>query len=636
MTPSKIGRYEIKDVIGRGGMATVYLAYDPRFERQVAIKVLPGQYLDDSVFRTRFQREAKIIASVDHPAIVSVYDFGEENNQLYLVMRLMSGASLADHIAKGPLPIAEVSRIVNRLAPALDEVHAKGIVHRDLKPGNILFDQRNEPCLADFGIVKLKEGSAVSVVGSIIGTPAYMSPEQIQGQPLDGRCDLYSLGAIIFQALSGRLPFEGDTAVGLAMKHLREPVPDILELRPELPPYVQLVITKAMAKQPADRFATAAELGQALERALLSQPTYHTPVNAPTMIRMRQPTMVPSAPATRAVITPPTAAPAPPPPARTPPPSVHIPAPITEPPQQSRSRSQIVATGLLALLLLLCCAAGSVAGYNAYQNGSLFALLGTTTATVEVAQATDTRPPASPSPTREEATSTTTVIIEGATVAPILPTESATAAPPQATDTAVAAPTLRSTSTATPTETTTSTPTPQPTATATRPPTGGPGSGLPLSFETFGSWSRGNQANGTFEQSSEQAHGGGRSGKLSYAFGTADNDFVVFLQTNAISGEPSSLEVWVYGDGSGHYLNAWIIDNEDETWQVPLGRITHSGWSLMSGQIEVGQDWPWAHISGPENDVVDYPIRFRAFVLDDLANDYVGEGVIYLDDVATH
>jgi hypothetical protein len=121
---------------------------------------------------------------------------------------------------------------------------------------------------------------------------------------------------------------------------------------------------------------------------------------------------------------------------------------------------------------------------------------------------------------------------------------------------------------------------------------------------------------------------------LSYSFGTADNDYVVFLQTNNISGNPTTLDMWVYGDGAGHYLNVWIVDNEGQTWQVPLGRVTHSGWSLMSGQIAVGQNWPWTHISGPNNEVVDYPIRFRAFVLDDLANDYVGDGVIYLDDLS--
>jgi tRNA A-37 threonylcarbamoyl transferase component Bud32 len=622
MTPSLIGRYEVKKVIGRGGMASVYLAYDPRFERQVAIKVLPSQYLDDPVFRARFQREARTIAALDHPAIVSVYDFGEEGGQPYLVMRLMSGASLADHIAKGALSLEEVLRIVKRLAPALDEVHTKGIIHRDLKPGNILIDQRNEPCLADFGIVKVNEGSShVSTAGSIVGTPAYMSPEQIQGFPLDGRSDLYSMGAIIFQALSGRLPFEADTAVGLAMKHLTEPVPNILELRPELPPYVQMVIMKAMAKQRGDRYKTAAELVQALETAVQTSAPVTRPQAAadPTVAIPRQQTVVQQpAPVTRMVPQPQ-------------PTQQAQPAQPAAPPARP-GRSRLWATGLVVLLLLFCCVGGAAAGYTAYQSGSLLTFLATAT-TQPVAEVTETSPPATATLTT---TSKATEAPEGATAVPTTPVPDT---PVAATETVAAVPTLRSTSTATPTETPTETPTvtatSTPTTMATSPPASGSGGGLPLTFETFGSWGRGSEANGTFEQSSEQAHGGGRSGKLSYTFGTADNDYVVFLQTNEISGNPTTLEVWVYGDGEGHYLNAWIVDTGGQTWQVPLGRVTHSGWGLMSGQIEVGQSWPWTHISGPNNELVDYPIRFRAFVLDDVANDYVGDGAIYLDDLAT-
>jgi hypothetical protein len=448
-----------------------------------------------------------------------------------------------------------------------------------------------------------------------------MSPEQIQGFPLDGRSDLYSMGAIIFQTLSGRLPFEADTAVGLAMKHLTEPVPNILELRPELPPYIQMVIMRVMAKQRGERYKTAAELAQALEMAIAAPMTRPQEPAAPTIAIPRQPTLIQQpAPVTRV---------APPPPATL------APAKAVAPPAPS-GRSRLWLTGALVLLLLVCCVGGSAAGYSAYQSGNLLSFLATATSQ-PVAEATETSPPptATNSPTAKA-----TEIIEGATAAPLVPTTPAPGTSPEASETAVAAPTLRSTSTATPTETPTTTPsptptrTPSPTAAATSPPSGGSGGGLPLTFESFGTWGRGSEANGTFEQSSEQAHGGGRSGKLSYSFGTADNDYVVFLQTNNISGNPTTLELWVYGDGAGHYLNVWIVDNEGQTWQVPLGRVTHSGWSLMSGQIAVGQNWPWTHISGPNNEAVDYPIRFRAFVLDDLANDYVGDGVIYLDDLS--
>lgn len=183
------------------------------------------------------------------------------------------------------------------------------------------------------------------------------------------------------------------------------------------------------------------------------------------------------------------------------------------------------------------------------------------------------------------------------------------------------------------TETPTPTVTPSPTPTPTRRAGVGAGPGLPLGFEDFGSWARGDQPNGTFEQSSEQVHSGGAAAKLSYDFSSPDNDYVVFLQFNDISGQPSALHLWVYGDSSGHYLNGWIIDADGQTWQVPFGVITHTGWKEMTGQIDTEQDWPWTHISGNDNGQVDYPIRFRGFVLDDVNNAYTGQGEIYLDDL---
>jgi serine/threonine protein kinase len=197
-------------------------------------------------------------------------------------------------------------------------------------------------------------------------------------------------------------------------------------------------------------------------------------------------------------------------------------------------------------------------------------------------------------------------------------------------------PLLQATSTPTRTSTPAPTPTATPTPTPSETPTpqnlsAGTGSGLPMGFESFGVWGRGDQANGTISQSGEQAYSGGTSAKISYDFPGPDNDFVVFLQFNDIPGQPTGLSVWVYGDGEGHYLNAWIIDSEGETWQMPYGRVTHTGWAQMTGDIDTDQDWPWTHISGPSNEVVDYPIRFRGFALDDVNNAFSGQGEIYLD-----
>jgi serine/threonine protein kinase len=264
MIPDKIGRYEIKAELGRGGMATVYRAYDPRFEREVAVKVLPREMMHDPQFKLRFEREAKTIAMLENSAIVPVYDFGEEAGQPYFVMRYMSGGSLSERIQQSPLTVSEIARILERLAPGLDDAHARGIIHRDLKPGNILYDQRGDPYIADFGIAKLAE-SGSNVTGSgVIGTPAYMSPEQAKGEAIDGRADIYAMGVILFEALSGQQPYHADTPMGVVVKHITDPVPHILNVNPNLPADIEAVVEKAMAKNKEDRFATAIQFSTAL------------------------------------------------------------------------------------------------------------------------------------------------------------------------------------------------------------------------------------------------------------------------------------------------------------------------------------------------------------------------------------
>lgn len=269
-SPAKFGRYLLIGEVGRGGMATVYLARDPRFGREVAIKVLPHAMLHDPSFRARFDREARIIAALEHPAIVPVYDYGEEDGQPFFVMRYMPGGSLEARILRGPVPLHTTAQVLSRLAYALDEAHARGIIHRDLKPANILFDSHGEAYLSDFGIVKLKESTTTLTGGMILGTPAYMSPEQGKGQPVDLRTDVYSIGAILFQMLAGRLPYEAETPTGQIMCHISEPVPNVRALRPDLPEAVGLVIEKAMAKNRDDRYSTAGQLANAFSVAIPS------------------------------------------------------------------------------------------------------------------------------------------------------------------------------------------------------------------------------------------------------------------------------------------------------------------------------------------------------------------------------
>ncbi|MCA9935516.1 MAG: serine/threonine protein kinase [Ardenticatenaceae bacterium] len=262
----KIDRYEIVRELGRGGMATVYLAQDPRFDRLVALKVLPRQFLHDTTFLERFNREARTIARLEHTAIVPVYDFGEYEGQPFLVMRYMSGGSLSDRLQTGALPMKQVADILRRLGDALDYSHSRGVVHRDLKPGNILFDDRDNAFLSDFGIAKLAEATANLTGTAIIGTPAYMSPEQAQGnQTLDGRSDVYALGIILFQMLTGKLPFEANTPAKQLVAHILSPVPMLSLYRRDLPPTCDGLITKAMAKNRDERFSTASQMAQALE-----------------------------------------------------------------------------------------------------------------------------------------------------------------------------------------------------------------------------------------------------------------------------------------------------------------------------------------------------------------------------------
>jgi serine/threonine protein kinase len=267
MTLTKIGRYEIKAELGRGGMATVYRAFDPSFDREVAIKVLPREFLHDPQFHDRFKREIKTIAALEHPAIVPVYDVGEDDGIPFFVMRYMTGGSLSSQIEKGKFSIQDAARIIERLSSALAYAHKKGIVHRDLKPDNILFDNSGEPFISDFGIAKFGSASTNLTGSGIIGTPAYMSPEQAQGDAVDNRSDIYGLGVIIFHMLSGKQPYNADTPMGVVLKHVTAPVPEILNDNPTLPPATDAVIKTAMAKNRDERYPTATDLSRALNNA---------------------------------------------------------------------------------------------------------------------------------------------------------------------------------------------------------------------------------------------------------------------------------------------------------------------------------------------------------------------------------
>jgi len=269
--PEIIGRYQILRELGQGGMGVVYLAYDPHLERQVVVKKIIYQPFDKNQHQEtlrRFQQEAKAIARLDHPAIIPVYDFGIHNGQPYLVMKYVSGGSLADRLRHEPLALHEISRILHIIGPAIDYIHQQQIIHRDLKPANILFDDKNNPYIADFGLVKsLTDASGHQTsTHMIVGTPAYMSPEQVKAkEELDGLSDIYSLGVIFYQMLAGKLPYEANSSMGTALMHLNEPIPQIRMVRKGLPYTTQKTIDQVLAKAKTERYPSALALALAVD-----------------------------------------------------------------------------------------------------------------------------------------------------------------------------------------------------------------------------------------------------------------------------------------------------------------------------------------------------------------------------------
>lgn len=265
MSLGTIARYELVEELGRGGMATVFRAHDPRFGRDVALKVLPREFLHDPMFRQRFEREAQTIAALEHAAIVPVYDFGEQDGQPFIVMRYMPGGTLSDVIRRGPMSMGQATFVLERVGAALDEAHKRGIIHRDLKPANILFDQYGDAFLSDFGIVKLSDAATLTGTG-LVGTPSYMSPEQVEGdRELDGRADQYALGIILYEMLTSTPPYQAETPIKVIMKHVTEPIPHVLQARPDLPAEVDTVVRRALAKDPDDRYPTLHDMAGALK-----------------------------------------------------------------------------------------------------------------------------------------------------------------------------------------------------------------------------------------------------------------------------------------------------------------------------------------------------------------------------------
>lgn len=321
----QLGPYRIVSQIGRGGMATVYKAYHAAMDRYVAVKVLPGEFAKSAEFMGRFRQEARTIANLEHSHILPVHDYGESDGITYFVMRLLETGTLKERITSGPLALAEIDELFSQVADALGYAHQHGVIHRDIKPSNILIDKNGDTFLTDFGIAKiLEEGSPqFTSTGAITGTPAYMSPEQAQGEKLDPRSDIYALGIVLYEMITGRVPFEAETPLAVILKHLQAPLPLPSEVKPDIHPEVERVLLKALAKDRNDRFESCKEFLAAWKAAVKAASNYTQPVKAGTTAS------VPAPPAS----------------------STYPRTPISEP---SQSSAAVWILGGLAALALIC------------------------------------------------------------------------------------------------------------------------------------------------------------------------------------------------------------------------------------------------------------------------------------------
>ena len=262
------GRYELEKLVGSGGMSNVFRAHDRLLERTVALKILHEQFTRDDDYVERFRREARAVAKLAHPNIVTVIDRGEQDGRQFIVFEYVDGPNLKDLTREGPLEAREAIELTLQVARALSFAHERGLVHRDVKPQNVLLNDDGQAKVTDFGIARSLDVQGVTQTGTVLGTSDYIAPEQARGQRVDPKTDIYSLGAVLYELLVGDVPFSGDNFVAVAMRHVNEPVPSVLEHRPDCPLRLDNAIQCAMAKDPDDRFESMDDFVAELEACL--------------------------------------------------------------------------------------------------------------------------------------------------------------------------------------------------------------------------------------------------------------------------------------------------------------------------------------------------------------------------------
>lgn len=592
-------RYRIVSLLGQGGMGAVYRAWDTRLDISVAIKeMVPQPGLDAQTLdqlRHQFQQEAMVLARLHHPHLVRVTDFFEEGGNAYLVMDFVEGESLAHRIEQeGALPEAQVLEWASQLLGALAYCHAQGIIHRDLKPQNVIIRPDGQATLVDFGLVKLWDPHDPRTRTAMrgMGTPEYAPPEQydVQMGHTDPRSDIYSLGATMYHALTAQVP---PTAT------MRIASPGIFQapraMNPRVSPRTEAAVLRATELTIENRFASAEEMAATL-RGEAEAPAPASPAASPL-------------PETRAVTK----------------------APPTSP--AGRRRRPVWAWALVGLVVLAL--AAGLAGTALVRAGRIGGrwLNPTPTPQVERTAVADilAGTPETPTPSPTPSPTMTPTPTSTPTRRPLRSTRG-TGTPPAEKPTR----TPNSTPGSTPTLATPMTLSPSPSAgtpAQTPQPTSPPPSGALFTFEEWGTWRRGDQPYGELTQTQEQVRSGSYAARLRYDFPATSDDFVLFIRPTNLTGQPNQIGAWVYGDGSGHLLNVWIQDAQDEMWAVHLGRVGGAGWQQAVGTLDPSLSWPAGHISGPENGVIDYPVRFHALVLDRPGSG-PRSGHIYIDDVS--
>lgn len=271
------GRYEILELLGQGGMSAVYKANDPNLRRVVAVKLIHPHLSSNPEFVRRFEEEAAVVASLRHPNIIQVYDFNHDGDTYYIVFEFIPGESLQAQLKRlnnnnRLMPYSQTVNIAGSVSDALDYAHSRGMIHRDIKPANVMLNVHGQAILMDFGVVKIVGGDTHTATGAVVGTARYMSPEQIRGEKVDTRSDIYSLGVTIFEMVGARPPFQADSALTVMMMHVNDPVPDLRQIRPDVPIGLVTIINKSLAKDRGERYQTAAELASDLRSATLEPP----------------------------------------------------------------------------------------------------------------------------------------------------------------------------------------------------------------------------------------------------------------------------------------------------------------------------------------------------------------------------